>query len=387
MTVSAYVHIPFCSHKCDFCDFAAFAGLDHLAPEYCQIVQSEIDERLNHETAGLEDKAAGAKTGLSSIFYGGGTPGLIEPSLLAGIHNKLLSRLDLIPGAEVSLETTPHSITFDKALAWLRLGINRLSIGVETFNDNELKAIGRDHTRAQAMAGIESAVEAGFQNISCDLMYALPTQTLESWKSSLDELFTITSRYKQITHFSSYGLHLETNSPLFSRFPKSSQSYPNDEIYNQMYELLVCSATAAGFEQYEVSNFSRPGYQSSHNLSYWNNSEYLAFGVSAHRYRNGVRSSNWRSLARYMKDPLGNEVYEVITPEMRQCESIMLGLRKRSGISLDAFEDEFGFRLEAKNKAKVERLVEGGFLQITDGRLYLTQSAVPISNSVIAELI
>jgi putative oxygen-independent coproporphyrinogen III oxidase len=378
MTVSAYIHIPFCSHKCDFCDFAAFAGLDHLAPEYCQIVQREIDERLNLEA--VSEK-------LASIFYGGGTPGLIEPSLLGGIHSKLVTRLELVEEAEISLETTPHSITLDKANAWLNLGINRLSIGVETFSDLELKAIGRDHTREQAMAGIDAAVKAGFQNISCDLMYALPTQTIVSWKSSLDELFTIASDYDQIKHFSSYGLHLASNSPLFSRFPKSSESYPNDEIYNEMYELLVRQATAAGFEQYEVSNFSRPGCQSRHNLSYWNNSDYLAFGVSAHRYRGGIRSSNWRSLARYMQDPLGHEVYEVITPEMRQCESIMLGLRKIAGINLDAFEAEFGFRLEYKNEAKIERLVAGGFVRIADGCLSLTQQAVPISNSVIAELI
>ena len=378
MTVSAYVHIPFCSHKCDFCDFAAFAGLDHLAPDYCQIVQSEIDERLNLET--VPEK-------LSSIFYGGGTPGLIDPVLLGGIHNKLVSRVALEEGAEVSLETTPHSITREKALAWLNLGINRLSIGVETFSDLELKAIGRDHTHAQALAGIDAAVDAGFKNISCDLMYALPTQTMQSWKASLDELFTIAARYDQIKHFSSYGLHLASNSPLFSRFPKSSASYPDDDIYNEMYELLVREATAAGFEQYEVSNFSRPEFQSRHNLSYWNNSDYLAFGVSAHRYRSGIRSSNWRSLSRYMQDPLGHEVYEIITPEMRECESIMLGLRKRSGINLDAFEAEFGFRLEQRNEAKVARLIEGGLLSIADGRLSLTQRAVPISNSVIAELI
>jgi oxygen-independent coproporphyrinogen-3 oxidase len=312
---------------------------------------------------------------------------LIDPDLLGGIHNKLLSRLELDDCAEVSLETTPHSITGEKALAWLDLGINRLSIGVETFSDLELKAIGRDHTHDQALAGINAAIEAGFKNICCDLMYALPTQTMKSWKASLDELFAIASDYDQIKHFSSYGLHLASNSPLFSRFPKSSDSYPDDDIYNEMYEMLVGEAIAAGFEQYEVSNFCRPGFESRHNLSYWNNSDYLAFGVSAHRYRGGVRSSNWRSLSRYMQDPLGHEVYEIITPEMRECESIMLGLRKRSGINLDAFEAEFGFRLERRNEVKIKHLIDGGLLCIDDGRLSLTQRAVPISNSVIAELI
>lgn len=378
MTLSAYVHIPFCSHKCDFCDFAAFAGLDHLAEEYCRVVESEIEQRLEQEPA---------SDALGSIFYGGGTPGLIDPSLLKIVHDKLCSKVSTAKDIEVSLETTPHSITSAKALSWLNMGINRLSIGVESFSDDELKAIGRDHTHDQALAGITTAIDSGFNNISCDLMYALPTQTLDSWGKSLNELFELAERHEQIKHFSSYGLHLVSNSPLFSRFSKTSDAYPTDEIYSEMYDLLVKMATEAGFEQYEVSNFSKPGFQSRHNLSYWNNQDYLAFGVSAHRYRLGVRSSNWRSLARYMQDPLGHEIYEVITPEMRLCESIMLGLRKRSGIDLAQFEAEFGFRLQDRNNQKIAALVEGGFVQISGDRLALTQRGVPVSNSVIAELI
>ena len=378
MTLSAYVHIPFCSHKCDFCDFAAFAGLDHLTEEYCHVVESEIERRLEEEPT---------SDSLGSIFYGGGTPGLIDPSLLQIVHGKLCSKVAMADDIEVSLETTPHSITGSKARSWLEMGVNRLSIGVESFSDDELKAIGRDHTHDQALAGINAAIDSGFDNISCDLMYALPTQTLNSWKASLDELFDLASKHDQIKHFSSYGLHLASNSPLFSRFSKTSEAYPTDEVYSDMYDLLVKTATEAGFEQYEVSNFSRQGFQSRHNLSYWNNQDYLAFGVSAHRYRGGVRSSNWRSLARYMQDPLGHESYEVITPEMRLSESIMLGLRKRAGIDLAQFEAEFGFRLQDRNDDKIAALIEGGFLQLTGDRLALTQRGVPVSNSVIAELI
>jgi oxygen-independent coproporphyrinogen-3 oxidase len=378
MTLSAYVHIPFCSHKCDFCDFAAFAGLDHLTADYCRIVEKEIEERLT---------AAPVSDQLGSIFYGGGTPGLIDPDHLKIIHDKLLAKLERENEVEISLETTPHAITLEKANAWLALGINRLSIGVESFSDLELKAIGRDHSCAQALNGIEIAVGAGFKNISCDLMYALPTQTLVSWSESLSTLFEIAKRNPQITHFSSYGLQLPLNSPLFSRFPKTSQDYPTDELYGQMYEMLVEEAEQAGFYQYELSNFSRPGYQSRHNLSYWNNEEYLAFGVSAHRYLNGVRSSNWRSLKKYMRDPLGHEIYEEITPEMRRSEYIMLGLRKRIGIDLVDFAKEFGFRLEEKKYKQVEKLINGGFISMTGAQLCLTQKGVPVSNSVIAELI
>jgi putative oxygen-independent coproporphyrinogen III oxidase len=378
MTVSAYVHIPFCSHKCDFCDFAAFAGLDHLSGDYCRIVESEIERRMQ-ETPVCER--------LGSVFYGGGTPGLIEPALLKVVHDKLMQNLIPAEAVEITLETTPHSITLEKAKSWMAMGVNRLSIGIESFSDAELQAIGRDHTRAQAYAGVENVIATGFTNVSIDLMYALPTQTLTGWKESLSGLFALANQYPQIKHFSAYGLQLAQNSPLFSRFPKTSPDYPSDDLYGQMYDLLVAEAAEAGFEQYEVSNFSRPGFQSRHNLSYWNNDEYLAFGVSAHRYQNGVRSSNWRSLSKYMADPLGSEIYEVITPAMRLSECIMLGLRKRAGIDLVAFESEFGFRLQEQKQKALARLIEGGFISLADNRLFLTQKGVPVSNSVIAELI
>ncbi len=352
--------------------------MDHLAAEYCRIVESEIETRLAAESANET---------LGSIFYGGGTPGLIDPELLKIVHDKLCSSLALEPDIEISLETTPHAVTLEKVKAWRQLGINRLSIGIESFSDDELKAIGRDHTRAQALAGIEMAIAGGFENISCDLMYALPTQTMTGWKQSLTDLFDIAASAPAIKHFSAYGLHLATNSPLFSRFPKSSPDYPTDDIYGQMYDLLVAEAEKAGFAQYEVSNFAKTGFQSRHNLSYWDNQDYLAFGVSAHRYRHGVRSSNWRSLARYMADPLGDEICEEITKEMRLSESIMLGLRKRAGIDLLEFEQEFGFKLQEKQREKIGRLIDGGFLVISGQRLALTQKGVPVSNSVIAELI
>lgn len=324
---------------------------------------------------------------LASVFYGGGTPGLISPELLKIVHDKLMQLLHPTDHIEISLETTPHSISVEKAKSWLTMGINRLSIGIESFSDAELKAIGRDHTRAQAYTGVENAITAGFTNISIDLMYALPTQTLSAWEESLHDLFTLANQYTQVKHFSAYGLQLAQNSPLFSRFPKTSPEYPSDDLYGQMYDALVERAVEAGFEQYEVSNFSRPGFQSKHNLSYWNNDEYLAFGVSAHRYHNGIRSSNWRSLSKYMSDPLGSEIYEVITPQMRLSECIMLGLRKRSGIDLVAFESEFGFRLQEQKQNAVKKLTDGGFIGLRENRLFLTQKGVPVSNSVIAELI
>ncbi|HEY9683303.1 MAG TPA: radical SAM family heme chaperone HemW [Drouetiella sp.] len=377
MSLSAYVHIPFCTHKCDFCDFAAFAGLSHLEDQYCQVVCDEIAQR---EIDAVTERV------LDSIFYGGGTPGLISVSNLTAIQNSLRRRFGMADNCEINLETTPHAISSEKTSGWHELGINRLSIGVESFQDDELKAIGRDHTRAQAYDGIDQALNAGFENICLDFMYGLPTQTLESWKNTLEQLFELTARHSQITHFSAYGLHLANNSPLYSRFPKDSPKYPEDKTHEEMFLLLLKMAREAGFEHYEVSNFCRPGNQSRHNLSYWNNSEYVAYGNSAHRYVGGVRSSNWRSISRYMKDYLGDETSEPIDAETRKREAIMLGLRLRSGLDLPSFESDFGINLLKTHKVPIQKLLKGGFVEIADDKLRITDRGVLVSNSIISEL-
>ncbi|MBS1952990.1 MAG: radical SAM family heme chaperone HemW [Cyanobacteria bacterium SZAS-4] len=377
MSLSAYVHIPFCTHKCEFCDFAAFAGLSHLEDEYCQIVCREIEQR---------DASSSAQRKLDSVFYGGGTPGLIEVSNLSLIHSQLTEKFGTSVDCEINLETTPHAITPEKVKGWREIGVNRLSIGVESFQDDELKAIGRDHTRAQAYDGISAALENGLDNISLDFMYGLPTQTVDSWKDTLHQLFELADRHPQICHFSSYSLHLANNSPLYSKFPKDSPQYPEDKSHEEMFLLLVQMAKEAGFQHYEVSNFCKPNHQSRHNLSYWNNSDYLAYGVSAHRYLGGVRSSNWRSIGVYMKDFLGDETSETIDTETRMREAIMLGLRLRSGLDLNNFEHDFGINLREKFKRQIERLLDGGFVEIVNERLRITDRGVLVSNSIISEL-
>lgn len=377
MSLSAYVHIPFCTHKCEFCDFAAFAGLSHLESDYCDIVCKEIEQR---------DVESVKHHRLDSIFYGGGTPGLISVSNLAKIHERLIEKFGINADCEINLETTPHAITPEKIREWSRLGINRLSIGVESLQDDELKAIGRDHSREQAYRGISTALENGFENISLDFMYGLPTQTLESWKDTLSQLFELTATHPEIVHFSAYSLHLASNSPLYSKFPKDSPQYPEDDLHVEMFLTLVKMACEAGFQHYEVSNFSKPGHHSRHNISYWNSTDYVAYGVSAHRYVSGVRSSNWRSIKTYMKDYLGDETFETIDVETRKREAIMLGLRLRKGLDLNAFNREFGIDMLQENSKSIAKLKDGGFVEIDGSYLRITDSGVLMSNSIIAEL-
>jgi oxygen-independent coproporphyrinogen-3 oxidase len=371
---SAYVHIPFCSYKCDFCDFAAYAGLTDLAPQYCHIVCQEIETRLEKEDQ--------AKAALSSLFYGGGTPGLIEANLIGKIQQKLSEQLGFTDNAEITLETTPHAITYEKAQAWLGLGINRLSVGVQTFNDGELQACGRDHTAMQALEGLDLAKQAGFENISIDLMYGLPTQTKESFLASLRQALDL-----GFPHLSCYGLTIAEKSPLLIRYPQASESYPSEDDSVFMYEKLTEMTDAYGLVRYEISNFAKPGYASRHNLTYWDGGQYFAFGVSAHRYVNGVRSANFRALKRYMQEFASDESHEAIDEKTRVKETVMLGLRKAEGINFAEFKRAHGIDLLNEHQATITKLADGGFLEADSTCLKLTTKGVLVSNLVISEFI
>lgn len=376
MIQAAYIHLPFCVHKCDFCDFAAFAGVQHLEREYCDILLEEIKQRLKQTKTQIK---------LESIFYGGGTPSVVAPENLRLIHSGLLQLVESSDDAEVSLESTPHSITKEKCSFWRELGVNRLSIGIESLSDDELKAIGRDHTVAQAYAGIEIACQADFPVVSLDLMYSLPTQTLESWQNTLDQVVALTTSMKQIKHVSAYGLELVGNSQLYSRFPKDCPSYPDDDVFNEMRARLIFTLACAGFEQYEVSNFAKPGYACRHNMTYWRNAEYLAFGVGAHRYVDGVRSSNIKSLTRYIREPLSVDLFEPIDEATRLKEGIMLGFRMLKGINLVDFEKEYKVSLISKFEKPIKQMLSQGMLKLENGHLAIPQKQLALSNSIIAE--
>lgn len=373
MAEAAYIHIPFCAHKCDFCDFAAFAGVDDLSEQYADVLVSEIAERIARQP---NDEP------LSSVFYGGGTPGYIAPAILARIHEAVVTHIGVKPDAEVTIETTPQSITREKTRDWKSIGVNRISVGVQSFSDLELHAMGRDHTAATAIEGINAALEGGMSNVALDLMYGLPEQTLESWKSTLTIATSI-----GLPHMSAYGLTIANNSPLLSRYPRDSEKYPAENAFVGMYEMLLESCETAGLSQYEISNFAAPGRQSVHNIVYWTNREYLAFGVSAHRYFNGVRSSNFRGLKRYMREPLGDETSERIDEKTRAKEAIFLGLRMRQGINLFDYSQRYGLKLEEVMGEGIAKLSEGGFLEVQDGWLKLSQKGVLVSNLVLAELV
>lgn len=378
MIETAYIHIPFCSYKCDFCDFAAFAGLNHREGEYFEALSQEIKARLKNTQASVK---------LSSIYFGGGTPGMVSPHYIRAILDQIASLVELSPDLEICLEATPHSVSEQKLEQWKALGVSRLSIGIESFHEDELRSIGRDHSREEALRGLELALTSQIPVVSIDFMYGLPTQTLESWQATLDEAIALAERYPALKHISAYGLQLAENSPLYGRFPRDSDSYPDEELFAAMMFLLIDKLRQAGFVHYEVSNFAKEGFQCRHNSTYWRNRPYLAFGVGAHRYVDGVRSANWRSFNRYIRGFMEDEFSEEIDRETEIKEAVMLGLRMRAGIELSDFYSKYGFRLEESRQKEMERLFQGGYLSLENGRLAITDKGLPISNSIIVDLI
>lgn len=372
---SIYIHIPFCSHKCDFCDFAAFSGLESRQEEYLERLLEEIDDTFQNRQQ---------KSEIKTVFYGGGTPGLSPLGHMQAVQEKIKSYLTLAEDVEVSMETTPHAISKEKAEGWLAIGINRLSVGIESLSDFELKAMGRDHSRQEAFAGIEAAQQAGYQNICLDLMYGLPEQTLASFQKTLDEIVELSRSYN-IKHVSAYGLEIAVNSPLLVRYPRESTSYAGEDEFVAMYETLVATLGGAGFSQYEVSNFAKSGYQSRHNITYWENKPYYAFGVGAHRYVDGVRSANSKSFNKYMRGEDGTA--ESVDANGQVLEAVMLALRMVRGLDLKDFEDRYGVNLLKSREKELALLTGEGLLALSDGRLSIPSRAMPVMNSIISRLI
>lgn len=376
MPLGAYIHIPFCGYKCHFCDFVTSTRTEQLQVEYCAVLKQEIEQRI----ALMPEKPV-----LDTIFYGGGTPGILDPQLLTEVHQTLLVSVEGTVEGEITLETTPEVVDLDKARLWLDMGINRLSIGIESFDDNLLTLVGRGHTAAQAIGAVEMATKAGFENISCDLMYGLPEQNMGSWRQSLSGFVDLAEQFPQIKHISVYSLELGVTSPLSKMFPADSKVYVSEEEFEHQYRYLLQTLDQAGFQQYEISNFSKPGFESRHNLNYWQGGNYLAFGVSAHRFLSPYRSSNWKSLPKYMADCMGEETCELIDQQTSIKEAIMLGLRMTNGIELSGFEQKFGLDLVKTYPDKIALLTDHNMLTCLDGRLKLTENSQPVANLVIGE--
>ncbi len=351
---SLYLHIPFCEHKCIYCDFYSIETLDPLET-FLRSLHREIDLQRGY----------GTRERFTTIFFGGGTPSLLTPAQLGDILSHLHRNFRIEPEAEITMEANPGTVNRESLRAYQQLGINRISFGVQSFFDDDLAFLTRIHTSASAREAVHLAQDTGYENVSIDLIFALPRQTMARWEENLRQAVAL-----QPTHISAYSLIVETGTPL-ARMVQTKQVSPlPQEKEAEMYERSMQFFGDAGFEHYEVSNYALPGYRSQHNSNYWNHTNYLSFGPSAHSFWENQRWWNVRSIEGYCSRVDAGELplagQETLTQSQLLDESIMLGLRS-DGIDLRRVEREHGIDLRRSLHGLIEELT-GDQLAIVDDR-------------------
>lgn len=359
MPTSVYIHIPFCRRKCNYCTFASYSDLQ-LIDEYVLALTSEISQRYKGEN-------------LKTLYIGGGTPSLLP----AGHLKKLISLFNYKNNAEITCEANPENLSYDWLSETFQNGVNRLSLGVQSFDDKILKIIGRKHTVKAAFDAIFNARKAGFKNINVDLIYGLPTQTMPDLSTSV-----ITACELGVEHISSYGLKIEDGS-YFAKNPP--EKLPDEDMQADMYLKLIELTKKYGYKHYEISNFAKTGYESKHNLTYWKGENYYGFGCAASGFEGNLRYSHARTIPEYLKGPVLLTEKEFLTDEILLEEAVFLGLRKADGIDINKINKRFSIDFE-KKYAKILKKYEKYFIK-TDVGYAFSDEGFLISNYILSDFI
>lgn len=362
-----YIHIPFCVKKCEYCDFVSFPGMEREHDAYISALISEM----------AEYRGAAADT----VFIGGGTPTALTAAQLSRVLGAIGENFSIAPDAEFTIECNPGTVTDEKIQALISGGVNRVSVGVQSFNDAELKAIGRIHTAGTARDTILRLHEAGISNISLDLMASLPYQTKDSFMSTLDTAVSLPVR-----HISVYSLIVEDGTPIKKKYDEGIYAEPDEDTDRELYRLTADLLKAHGFFRYEISNYAQPGSESRHNLNYWDSGEYYGLGLAAHSYLDGVRGYNTDDIKKYLAGHF-RAGQTRLTDSDRRGEFMMLGLRKTAGVSAAAFRELFGRELTDAYPEAIEKFTRAGALEFRDGFLRLTDRGLDIANTVMCEFI
>ena len=387
-----YVHIPFCQTKCPYCDFNTYARIEDLIPRYVDALQTEISlwGALLHRPP------------LETVFFGGGTPSYLPTNRIVAILEAIRGSFGVSVDAEISLEANPGDLTPAKLSALRRAGVNRLSIGVQSLDDKLLETLGRRHSAADARRSYHAAIDAGFDNVSIDLMYGLPYQTLQGWRDTLDGALSLGP-----PHVSMYCLTLEPGTPLAQWVQLGKVPEPDPDLAADMYELAEELMGQGGYRHYEISNWARPGFPSRHNLIYWRNQAFLGVGPGAHSYLGGFRFANLKSPREYIErldsrpplpkasGPVGEiiasvpvvDTVEAIGPRLEMAETMMMGLRLDTGIISEDFARRFGRSPAEAYPDDVADLAALGLLETSDGALKLTPRGRMLGNEVFSRFL
>ena len=363
---SAYVHIPFCTQICYYCDFSKVF-----------IKNQPVDSYLEHL---LEEFRSYDIQKLRTLYIGGGTPTALSAPQLEVLLEGLTKNLDLSVLEELTIEANPGDLDADKIAVLKRSPVNRVSLGVQTFDDKMLKKIGRSHLEKDIYENIGRLKLAGFDNISIDLIYALPGQTMDQVKDNVAKAISL-----DIPHMSLYSLILENHTVFMNRMRRGKLPLPKEELEAEMFEYIIAELERAGFEHYEISNFSKLGFESRHNLMYWDNAEYYGIGAGASGYVDGVRYKNHGPIRHYLNAvEAGNAriTEEHLSQREQMEEEMFLGLRKKSGVSMARFEEKFGRSFDGLYGEIIRDLVQQGLMQIDGDRVRMTKRGLFLGDTV-----
>ena len=363
---SAYVHIPFCTQICYYCDFSKVF-----------IKNQPVDSYLEHL---LEEFRSYDIQKLRTLYIGGGTPTALSAPQLEVLLDGLTKNLDLSVLEELTIEANPGDLDADKIAVLKQSPVNRVSLGVQTFDDKMLKKIGRSHLEKDIYENIDRLKLAGFDNISIDLIYALPGQTMDQVKDNVAKAISL-----DIPHMSLYSLILENHTVFMNRMRRGKLPLPKEELEAEMFEYIIAELERAGFEHYEISNFSKLGFESRHNLMYWDNAEYYGIGAGASGYVDGVRYKNHGPIRHYLNAvEAGNAriTEEHLSQREQMEEEMFLGLRKKSGVSMARFEEKFGRSFDGLYGEIIRDLVQQGLMQIDGDRVRMTKRGLFLGDTV-----
>ncbi|MFD1736628.1 radical SAM family heme chaperone HemW [Bacillus salitolerans] len=372
MIQSAYIHIPFCHQICHYCDFNKVFLKGQPVDDYLNYLDLEMRNTLERFPT----------SELKTIFIGGGTPTSLNESQLTKLLESIHSHLPTVAkNVEFTIEANPGDLSKAKLDILQQGGVNRLSVGVQSFNDELLTKIGRTHKSKDVYEGLERARKIGFNNISIDLIYSLPNQTIVDFKDTLHKALSL-----QLEHFSAYSLIIEPKTVFYNLMRKGSLQLPTQENEAKMYEILMDQMELKGYFQYEISNFSKPEFESRHNLTYWNNEEYYGFGAGAHGYLKGVRNVNAGPLKKYMAlvEEKGLPYVEehIVTKNEKMEEEMFLGLRRMKGVHIKDFQAKYDQSMFDVFGRQINENVERGLLQINDENISLTRNGKLLGNEV-----
>ena len=372
--IGIYVHIPFCKKKCDYCDFISYCGKDDLIEKYVDSVKKEIEH-------------VKIKSEITTIYIGGGTPSYIDSKFIVQILENIKEK-NVAQDTEITIEVNPGTVTQEKLQDYIDCGINRISIGLQTTNDELLKQIGRIHNYEQFLETCKMAKKVGFKNINVDLMLGLPNQRISDLKESLENVLKLAPK-----HISVYSLIVEDGTPIAIKIENGKLKLPDEELERNMYWYVKNTLELNGYKHYEISNFAKKGYESKHNMNCWNQMEYVGIGTAAHSYRDITRYSNTEDIKEYIKNVQKGEfeknriIHEIQKEDDSKKEYMLLGLRKIEGIKISEFKNKFGDNPIYLYRNELKKLSDEKLIIIQDDNIRLSNKGIDLANLVWEEFV